>query len=163
MRSPLVWINPHTPGGRVLIEPDPLQVMDAHWQNRLDTPESGGILMGNRRGEHLHVTFATPPQATDTRKRYQFNRSSPPHQMIALERWKESGGTVDYLGEWHTHPQAKPTPSMMDHNEWRKIYRGRAKPMLFAVVGWDGDLWLGLSTADKVAQCEPCESPALGS
>jgi integrative and conjugative element protein (TIGR02256 family) len=137
--------------------------MDAHWQNRSDIPESGGILMGYRRGEHLHVTHATPPQATDRRKRFQFNRSSQPHQMIALERWKESGGTIDYLGEWHTHPQATPAPSMMDHREWRKIYRGRALQMLFAVMGWKGDLWLGLSTADKVDQCEPCQSTFLSS
>lgn len=162
MRSPLVWTSPHTRGGLVLIEPEPLQVMDAHWQNSPEIPESGGILMGYRRGEHLHVTFATPPQATDTRKRYRFHRSSQPHQMMALARWEESGGTVDYLGEWHTHPQAEPTPSMLDYGEWRKIYRGKALPMLFAVMGWDGDLWLGLSTSEKVAQCELCESPASG-
>jgi integrative and conjugative element protein (TIGR02256 family) len=158
MRSPLVWNNPHTPGGRVLIEPEPLLVMDAHWQNMPDIPESGGILMGYRRGEHLHVTFATPPQTSDTRKRYQFLRSAGPHQEIALKHWRASEWTVDYLGEWHTHPQARPEPSTVDHREWRKIYRGKVLSMLFAVMGWDGQLWLGLSSANTVAQCEPSKS-----
>jgi hypothetical protein len=38
--------------GRVLVEAEPLALMDRHWQDSTSKPESGGILLGYRRGAH---------------------------------------------------------------------------------------------------------------
>lgn len=153
MRSAIVW---HCQGNlevRVLIEAEPLTLMDEHWQNQAKKPESGGILLGYRRGAHLHVTIATAPQAGDQRWRYFFKRSARYHQEIALRQWNASDEKIDYLGEWHTHPQRYPSPSGTDLSEWRKISGLRQSPMVFAIMGWDGELWLGLSKGQEINQC----------
>jgi integrative and conjugative element protein (TIGR02256 family) len=145
MRSALVWHGLRLTAGLVLVEADPLALMDKHWQDSTGKPESGGILLGYRRGAHLHVTMATAQQAGDRSWRYLFKRSARHHQEIALHQWNASDRKMDYLGEWHTHPEHHPSPSATDLNEWHKICRQRQTPMVFLIVGWSGELWLGLS------------------
>lgn len=148
-----MWRVPNAGGRQILVETDPLMLMDRFWQDDMVKPESGGILLGYRRGEHLHVTVATAPQPDDGRWRFFFKRSKRAHQEIALKQWRASGQTVDYLGEWHTHPEPHPSPSSHDYSEWRKIYERLPKPMLFMIVGWSGELWLGCSEGSQVLRC----------
>lgn len=67
------------------------------------------------------------------------------HKAIAERRWRESGGTVRYLGEWHPHPQDYPAPSQLDRNEWRSLVQCRAdkRPLLAVIVGRN-DLYVEL-------------------
>lgn len=153
MRSALIWHNPHATIGRVLIEAEPLTLIDSYRQDSPDKPESGGILLGYRRGEHLHVTMATAPQHSDRGWRNLFKRSARYHQEIALCQWSASEKTMDYLGEWHTHPQYLPSPSATDLSEWRKICDLRQVPMVFLIMGWSGELWMGLSKRLEIKQC----------
>jgi len=153
MRSALVWHCQDSPEIRVLVEAEPLVVMDQYWQNKAGKPESGGILLGYRRGPHLHVTLATAPQSNDRRWRYMFERSARHHQEIALRQWTASDKKIDYLGEWHTHPQHYPSPSGTDFSEWRRICLQRQTPMVFVIMGWGGDLWVGLSKGQEIDQC----------
>lgn len=154
MRSALIWQVPMGQAGKILVEAEPLMLMDEFWQNKAVKPESGGILLGYRRGNHLHVTMATAPQPGDGRWRFLFRRSKGSHQDIALHQWHASGQTVDYLGEWHTHPEPHPRPSHLDYTEWAKICARAPKPMLFMIVGWTGELWLGYSSGERVQKCE---------
>lgn len=154
MRSAIVWHCQGNPAVRVLVEAEPLTLLDEHWQNQARKPESGGILLGYRRGAHLHVTIATAPQADDQRWRYLFKRSARHHQEIALRQWAASERTIDYLGEWHTHPQHHPSPSATDLNEWCKISGQRQSPMVFVIMGWSGELWVGLSRGQGIDRCE---------
>lgn len=119
-------------------------------QHHSHAPEAGGILIGYRRGEHLHVVDATTPGARDRRSRYEFQRKDPIHQYTALALWKRSQHTLDYLGEWHTHPQAHPTPSCIDTGEWAKIMCDRRVPMIFAVLGLE-TWWIGVGRDGRVA------------
>ncbi|WP_367398706.1 Mov34/MPN/PAD-1 family protein [Burkholderia multivorans] len=89
-------------------------------------PESGGILLGYRRGMYLHVSMVTTPQSGDTQHRYGFRRQAHGQQKIALDLWKADRETMDYLGEWHIHPEAVPTPSSIDTGELRKICAKKA-------------------------------------
>ncbi|WP_431259403.1 Mov34/MPN/PAD-1 family protein [Roseateles chitinivorans] len=154
MRSALMWRAAHAPEGQILVEADALRLMDGFWQNEHSKPESGGILLGYRRGPHLHVTMVTTPQRGDCGWRYFFKRSRRAHQDIALRHWRASGETVDYLGEWHTHPESSPTPSGEDYAEWAKICARTSLPMLFVIVGWSGQLWLGRSRGQQVPRCD---------
>lgn len=153
MRSPLVWQGPSPSAGRVLIEAEPLELMDRHWQDSVGKPESGGILLGYRRGDHLQVTIASAPQKADRGWRYQFVRSARHHQEIALRHWHASDQKIDYLGEWHTHPECQPNPSATDLSEWRKICRQREARMVFLIMGWGGELWMGVSKGVIVERC----------
>lgn len=136
--------NPLIRDGRILIEPDVLGVLDRFRQRDLSTREAGGILLGYRRGIHLHVVDLTTPHSNDTRRRTGFHRESNEHQRVALARWSASGGVMDYLGEWHTHPERAPVPSAIDRNEWKVIVADRTTPMLFLILGTMGLPWLGV-------------------
>lgn len=145
MLTPIVLRRPDD-DGFVLIEARVLQVLAGYRQLHQGAPESGGILLGYRRGSHLHVTEATAPLVPDHASRTSFFRSAGPHQQAALARWRESGRTVDYLGEWHTHPEHSPTPSTIDTGGWQRICSKRKKPMLFVIAGTQDRLWIGLGT-----------------
>lgn len=150
MLTPLVLRRPDD-DGFVLIEERVLQVFARHRQLHHGAPESGGILLGYRRGSHLHVTEATAPLVPDHASRAHFFRSAAPHQQAALSRWRESGGTIDYLGEWHTHPEHSPSPSTIDTNGWQRICSKRKTPMLFVIAGTQDRLWVGLGTPTRLS------------
>ena len=143
MFDPLLLRRPDD-DGFVLIEVSVLRVLAGHRQGHQSAPESGGILLGYRRGLHLHVTDATVPLDSDQASRTGFFRSAAPHQQAALMRWRESGGTMDYVGEWHTHPEHSPSPSMIDSHGWQRICSTRKAPMLFVITGIQDRLWVGL-------------------
>lgn len=143
---PLVILvsNPLVRDGRILIESNVLGALDPFRQRDLSSPEAGGILLGFRRGIHLHVVDLTTPHPDDTRRRTGFHREATEHQRIALARWSVSGGRMDYLGEWHTHPECSPKPSVIDRKEWKVIVAHRTTPMLFLILGTMGQPWLGI-------------------
>jgi integrative and conjugative element protein (TIGR02256 family) len=110
-------------------------LIQSFWQLRPDDLEAGGILIGKRRGQHLEITVASPPQADDKRSRCKFVRSPTGHQEIADERWVASEGEENYLGEWHTHPEVNATPSELDLREWKKLARKNEEPLVFIIAG----------------------------
>lgn len=153
MQQSLMWKNPWTSEGRVLVESAVLNAITPYRQNQQEKTEAGGILLGFRRGPHLHITTATVPQPSDQRRRFFFFRSPSHHQQVALRKWEATDHTTDYLGEWHTHPQCSPNPSHLDFSEWRKICAPRPAPMVFMILGWSGELWIGVS-GREIARCD---------
>lgn len=148
----MMWQNPSNPVGKILIEASTLNQMDQFRQCHRAAPEAGGVLLGFRRDIHLHVIAQTTPQPADHRSRFHFDRLDGRHQRVALQYWQSSGMKIDYLGEWHTHPEEFPQPSPLDYAEWRKICVPRAYPMLFAILGWSGNLWVGVGKGSVITQ-----------
>jgi integrative and conjugative element protein (TIGR02256 family) len=146
---------------KILVEGTPLQIMDRYRQDRNDKAEAGGILLGYRKGPYLHIVQVTVPQLTDHRRRYRFDRTAHLHQQIALQQWRASEKTMDYLGEWHTHPEINPSPSGMDINEWAKITNRQPKPMVFMILGLTGTIWLGLSVNHVLIKCNTAATEGL--
>ena len=104
--------------------------------------EAGGILLGFYRGPHVQIMHCTSPLPGDRRLWNLFDRSDPGHQSEAAKRWCGSGRTMNYVGEWHTHPAAVPTPSFIDRRTWRKIARRHTVgPLVFAIRGTSGWWW----------------------
>ncbi|SFI37652.1 integrative and conjugative element protein, VC0181 family [Collimonas sp. OK307] len=145
-----MWIHPFEATARILVEPAVLDMIFGFRQNAAHKTEAGGILLGFRRGDHLHIVEATTPQPADRRSLFRFFRRDRYHQSVALKRWKESNAMVDYLGEWHTHPEVRPTPSFLDMSEWIQICRREPLPMVFIIVGMDSSLWVGVGVNDCV-------------
>ena len=138
-------------GAMLLIEPQVLERLAAFKQLEKSAPEAGGILMGYRRGPHTHVTEATVPTTRDVQRRFGFFRHATHHQRVALRRWKESGETLDYVGEWHTHPEDDPSPSSIDLKHWRDIAQVSSRPMVFLIVGrWSN--WSGVGLRSSLAR-----------
>lgn len=148
-----MWQNPWVLDSKILMEPEPAEAINRYRQDHHSKAEAGGILLGYRREGHVHVTVATVPQPSDQRRRFWFSRSSKYHQQLALRNWEASVGAMDYLGEWHTHPEDRPTPSSLDLSEWQKIYIARPNPMMFIILGWSGELWVGMSGSGYVKPC----------
>lgn len=98
--------------------------------------EAGGILLGCYRGPHVEILECTTPMPLDARARYGFVRRDPGHQRTALAAWKTSERTVNFVGEWHTHPEENPTPSRVDRNTWAdEMGRRKNDPLIFMIAG----------------------------
>lgn len=99
--------------------------------------EAGGLLLGSVHGTHMLIEQATAPTIWDKRFPYLFERMPSGHDAIALARWTASRGTIRYLGEWHTHPEANPNPSGLDRSEWSRLSAKRQdeRPILAVIVG----------------------------
>lgn len=137
--------------GRLLIDGDVLVEFDRYRQRRSRDSESGGLLLGYRRGQHLHVTSITGPQSSDRATRVSFRRSCEGHAKIADDEWLSSGRRKDYLGEWHTHPEMRAMPSAIDKREWAKLLQGRDNALLFIILGTHED-WFGLGAGTEIRQ-----------
>lgn len=124
-----------------------LAVMEEHIQADLATPESGGILIGEYRGPHLNVVKITTPSQGDLQSRFRFFRKSKSHQIIALQNWKASSSTQTFVGDWHTHAEKHPSPSIIDLNDWRKKLPNR---IMILVIQGQISRWYGIWDGKKI-------------
>lgn len=91
-------------------------------------------MLGAYRGRDLEVTAVTEPAAGDVRELFSFVRSDAAHRAAANQSWAGSGGTLTYIGEWHTHPWGGVVPSSTDLRSWRAEVRASDRAMVFALV-----------------------------
>lgn len=119
----------------VVISHEVLELIRRFQQSAPDDCEAGGILIGVMHGPHLEITGATEPQQADKRTRTRFRRSEEGHQCILNQRWESSGGTENYVGEWHTHPEHHPHPSGIDLREWNRTSSRLEEPIIVIIGG----------------------------
>ncbi len=98
--------------------------------------EAGGILIGreDKNNGNLIVEYATYPMKKDIRKRYRFFRKDEGHIEYYNKIYKENNGIYAYIGEWHTHPENEPSPSIIDKNNWKRILNKKGEGELFNVI-----------------------------
>lgn len=114
-----------------------------------DKTEAGGILLGRYRMPHIEIVTCSEPMTSDIRTFAGFDRRDRGHQLRALERWKDSGGTITFVGEWHSHPEESPSPSPLDLRTWREAQRSAGNlPLVFIIRGYTG-WWFGLGTGRR--------------
>lgn len=130
------WVERKT-GTLVVLRDEVIRTLRQYRQSGITAREAGGVLLGFRRGQHIEVLEASAPTIFDERSRFSFVRKPAKHQKLAQVRWEESNGTVDHVGEWHTHPQQHPIPSFVDEKEWKAMQFSRRdnSPMLGVIVG----------------------------
>jgi integrative and conjugative element protein (TIGR02256 family) len=75
----------------LLIESEVLGGLDFYRQTDPHSTESAGVLLGYRRGDHIHIVQATRPAPDDVRSRFSFMRRGKSHQQIATREWQRSG------------------------------------------------------------------------
>ena len=125
-----------------------LEIIDRFRQRKYYSQlESCGILMGEKRGLHgedIHVMHLSTPKITDFRTPVYYKRGVYGHQEHLNQLHDSSQGRIQYLGEWHTHPQKNAKPSSTDYREWRKTCKYfKEQPVLFFIAGVHED-WLGI-------------------
>lgn len=124
---------------RVLVRHRVCQFLDRMAESSYGVCESGGILIGCRRGPHIEIVDMTSPQAGDSGAFASFVKEDPGHQRAATKAWRESGGLSSYIGEWHSHPLGDPHPSGTDRSTWRQVVRSQRQVMVFVIAapsGW---------------------------
>ena len=130
-------------GGKLKIGTEALFQMQKYIQDNKFKREAGGVLLGRYIKNSLDIVVdeVTVPMWGDRRGWFNFFRARRPHQKIIDRRWKESGGTINYLGEWHIHPESIPTPSGIDISDWeRKLDRDffDSNSLHFVILGIEG-------------------------
>lgn len=101
---------------RVHIANSVYRILQRFIQDEKHKPESGGILMGQVKERDIYVQKLTVPGGADKNSRYSFTRDKDAAQIILDHEAINSLNTVTYLGEWHTHPELSPSPSLQDYS-----------------------------------------------
>lgn len=104
----------------VRIGPQALATFDAHRQRRFYQREAGGQLFARVRDDGWEIVAATGPRSRDRRGRFSFwpHRGSEQEEIFAHHALG-----LDYVGDWHTHPEDKPTPSPDDLTSIAEVVR----------------------------------------
>ncbi|WP_110300233.1 Mov34/MPN/PAD-1 family protein [Blastomonas natatoria] len=88
-----------------------LQHFARYRQTRLWHREAGGQLFAIIDGGRWTIVEATGPRRSDMRSRFGFRSSRTAEQAEITDRFAKG---LHYVGDWHTHPEAIPTPSGED-------------------------------------------------
>ena len=138
-------------GNEILrVEPQVLATIERFRQSSRSAPESGGMLLAVIEPTLVRIVRATEPAAQDERSRFSFIPALR-HQQRTIDEQFKSG--LHFIGEWHTHPEPRPTPSAIDLHSMADCFRksrhqlaGLLMLILGTEVSLDG-LWVSLHSA----------------
>lgn len=82
-----------------------------HRQLRIWSREAGGQLFATFDGPDVTVRKVTGPRRTDRRGRRHYE---PDRAAENSEIRKMYADGLHFVGDWHTHPEKRPTPSALD-------------------------------------------------
>lgn len=159
---------PHPAGGVLTVTDTVFETMWGFVQRRRRDTEAGGMLIGHHPmgSEDLILDRLTTPQPEDRRSRCRFHRDQEAHQELLDLQWILSGGKRTYLGEWHTHPEAHPSPSELDLRSWRGALRNtafRGPGLVFVIVGTEtAGAWFGTAQGHHLHLLGERAIPPLG-
>lgn len=90
-----------------------------HRQLEPNAREAGGQLFARFDGILTQIQRATGPHVADCRSRFEYipNRSTE-HREI--RQFFKQG--LHFVGDWHTHPESIPTPSLQDLESIHKVF-----------------------------------------
>lgn len=138
--SSSISIERSAPSGHCRIE------LPAHLQEKLRSEceraggdETGGIVIGYYSADRAtaHVVDVTPAPSDSRRSRRSFLRGVRGLRSLLRRRWDRDGHY--YIGEWHYHPDATPTPSHRDLEQMKEIAEDPAyscsSPLLLILGG----------------------------
>lgn len=115
------------------------KVWDSYRQVDYSSHEACGVLIGSfdESAAQIMIKACTSPLKNDSRSRSTFVLKDGKHQQAVDSAYQESDGYEFYLGTWHTHPEANPSPSNVDRLDWHRcIERNPNLPyFVFAIVG----------------------------
>ena len=126
-----------TSGETVVISNTVLDHLCHHRQMRWWQREAGGLLFARFEGANIQIVEATGPRSDDARSRYRFAFRLERQQAVVDERF---GRGLHYVGDWHSHPEARPQPSPRDLQTMGSRVRESIHGFggfLFAIIGCD--------------------------
>lgn len=115
-----------------------LQHFDQHRQTRYWQRESGGQLFGIIAQTDILITDITGPRRSDRRTKVLYLPDREREQEEINERFSKG---LHFMGDWHTHPEPHPTPSITDFVSMRECVtksRHSLNAFLLVIVGSAG-------------------------
>lgn len=135
-------------GSLLVIMPSAINRLLGHRQLDGSSNEAAGVLIGERRGSHMVIYDISEPGKGDIRSRYFVDRRGPHHQAAVDDAFARSSGKLQYLGEWHTHPEDQPSPSSTDLGTWRRHLVAKEQ-MVLLIIGRK-QIWAAKKVAEKI-------------
>lgn len=117
-----------------------LEVWRGFRQVKANELERFGAIIGSRTegSEEYWIDRVTQPFSSDRATRSSFLLQDKKHQSAVDTAFEQSGGTLVYLGTWHTHPESIPSSSIIDKKDWVAcIRRNPGTRLFFVIVGLD--------------------------
>lgn len=149
------------PNAKVVdILPEVFEEIKKWTQNDVNSPESGGFLVGYQHKGTGNVSLenATYPQPLDYRDRIRFEIRDPKHKFYLL---KAQARKSYYMGVWHTHPQRIPEPSNIDWEDWYgtlEMDRTACEYVFFIIAGTEGiRVWVGDFKTKEIKEIIECQ------
>lgn len=124
-----------TSGEMAMFEAGVLAHLRRHRQKRFWQCEAGGLLFARIEGKLIRIVQATGPRPTDLRTpiSYRADRKAEQREIDAM-----FANHLYYVGDWHTHPQQRPSPSGRDLKTFAsRVLQSthRMNGFLFGIVG----------------------------
>lgn len=106
--------------------------------------ETGGMLLGQfdaaARIVWVSEVTALPEGSASTAMTLMVNAA--PERTALLRLSSQTGGLVNFIGFWHTHPDGRPKPSPTDRNEVARLMRDEGQlRLLMLVLGLPSEVW----------------------
>ena len=131
------------------ISSDVIEKLYKYKQVNKSDNEAGGILLGRIKYDYskYELIDISEPCNRDKRSRFSFIRNKNKAQKIINKAFKDSDGVVQYMGEWHTHPEVHPTPSSVDIKLITDctVQENIPNIIFLIIVGYEGNLYVGCS------------------
>ena len=121
------------------------KIFHANKQKKVCDAEKGGVLMGKLypSSNKIVITHALICKNQKS-SRYGLTLNTKCLQKKILKIWEENEGTVTYLGDWHTHPENNPKPSILDFKTFVLNYftsKFDQNLLLYIIVGNNNKNW----------------------
>lgn len=98
--------------GQAVVLPDHVMFhLQLHRQTRWFSREAGGQLFSGLEGGDVVIDRITGPRATDWRTRTSYRPNRVAERKEIRDQFRQG---LHFVGDWHSHPEPRPTPSSTD-------------------------------------------------
>ena len=127
-------------------EPEVIKHFFSNKQTSKVGKEVGGQLFCRFEKNRVIICSVTGPRSIDRKGQYYFY---PARWLERLEIKKKFKQGLHYIGDWHTHPQKKPKPSLMDIKSMKDCFNksDHELPYFILVIVGQIDFPEGLSVS----------------
>lgn len=122
---------------RLVFSANVLEHFEKHQQLRWWQREAGGQLFARLTLPDILVEEVTGPRPSDWRTRYSYRPSRNAEQREIISRHARG---LHFIGDWHTHPEATPTPSRQDMHSMQELVTKSAhvfNGFMLVIIGTD--------------------------
>lgn len=121
-------------GIKIILPDNVVREMSRYYAD--NTKEVGGILLGRFIEGSVYEVTEIACINSECSTRIHYRRDVKKAQSIINKRWRETLGEINYLGEWHTHPDMCPTPSATDLKSLSAIMKrvGHVLPVVMLLI-----------------------------